>query len=31
MASLQQQIVFMENKRHRCKLVYDFMLDEYGA
>jgi len=30
MASLQQQIDFIQKEHDRCKLVYDFLLREFG-
>ncbi|GAA5027403.1 hypothetical protein GCM10011506_16660 [Marivirga lumbricoides] len=30
MASLQEQIDFMQKEHDRCKLVYDFLLKEFG-
>ena len=30
MASLQEQIDFMQKERDRCKLVYNFLLMEFG-
>ncbi len=30
MASLQQQIDFIQKEHDRCKLVYDFLLTEFG-
>jgi hypothetical protein len=30
MASLQQQIEFIKKEHDRCKLVYDFLLREFG-